>query len=265
MEQLERIDRYLDRTLPVDEADKLEQMLQIDFELQSLLDRVTIVKDAVRSAGLRNQVRDLHFQFMHELDLDQPGDDVSDTAPEKVIVRPLWYQQPVRWTARIAASGLLLLLGYGTFQYATTNVGTLYSAKFIKYELPNTRGSEEAKTSLDVLYQAGNYDAVIEAFMTSPTQTQRDQFLTAMAYLQKEQYGQAIERFSTLRTLNEQNNRQLFEQESDYYLALAYLGNERIDEAYSLFKKIKNTPRHLYNQNVTEQDLWKLNLLRWKK
>ena len=85
-----------------------------------------------------------------------------------------------------------------------------------------------------------------------------------MAHLQQQQYGQAIERFKALQQANELRDKPLFEQEADYYLALAYLGGGRLGDAYPLFEKINKTPRHLYHQNVTDQDLWKLSLLRWK-
>lgn len=262
METLEQIDRYLDRALSLEETVGLEQSLQTDAELQNLFDRVTIVRDAVRSSALRSRVRNLHMQYIDEI---RQQDEAANQMPDIAQVRPLRYAQSLRWGARVAASGLLLLAGYGSYKYGTTNIDSYYSDKFMAYQLPNNRGkADEALSSLEALYRGGNFAGVSQRFAGLETPTPHDQFLTGMAHLQQQQYAQAIERFKVLQQANELRDKPLFEQETDYYLALAYLGAGRPGDAYPLFEKINKTHRHLYHQNVTDQDLWKLSLLRWK-
>jgi tetratricopeptide (TPR) repeat protein len=262
MEMLEQIDRYLDRTLTPDETVNLEQRLQTDAELQDLFDRVTVVRDAVRSSALRSRVRNLHMQYLDEL---KQQEEAASQMPDVDNVRPLRYAQSLRWGARVAASGLLLLAGYGGYKYGTTNLDSYYSDKFMAYQLPNNRGeADEALSSLDDLYRVGNFEGVIQRYAGLRMPSPHDQFLAGMAHLQQQQYGQAIERFTVLQQTNERRETPLFEQETDYYLALAYLGGGRVGDAYPLFEKINKMPRHMYHQNVTDQDLWKLSLLRWK-
>lgn len=262
METLEQIDRYFDRALTLEETSGLEQNLQTDADLQNLFDRVTVVRDAVRSSALRSRVRNLHMQLIDEI---KQQDEADNQASDFTKVRPLRYAQSLRWGARVAASGLLLLAGYGSYKYGTTNLDSYYSDKFMAYHLPTNRGgAEDALASLDALYRVGNFAGVVQRFAGLSTPTPHDQFLAGMAHLQQQQYGQAIERFSMVQQRNEGSQRPLFEQETDYYLALAFLGGGRVGDAYPLFEKINKTPRHLYHQNVTDQDLWKLSLLRWK-
>jgi len=261
METLEQIDRYLDRTLTLDEAVGLEQNLQTDAELQNLFDKVTVVRDAVRSSALRSRVRNLHMQLIDEM---RQQDEAVNIVPDFTKVRPLRYAQSLRWGARVAASGLLLLAGYGSYKYGTTNIDSYYSDKFMAYQLPNNRGEVEEVTPLDVLYRTGNFAGVVQRFAGLSSPNAHDQFLTGMAHMQHQQYKEAIERFIVLRKSNELQNKSLFEQETDYYLALAFLGSGRVGDAYPLFEKINKTPRHMYHQNVTDEDLWKLGLLRWK-
>lgn len=262
METLEQIDRYLDRTLPLDEAFRLEEDLQTDADLQNLFDRVTVVRDVVRSSALRSRVRNLHMQLIDEI---KQQEEIATPTPDFTKVRPLRYAQSLRWGARVAASGLLLLAGYGSYKYGSTNIDSFYSDKFVAYQLPTSRGgADDVITSLESLYRAGNFAAVVQRFSGLAEASPHDQFLTGMAHLQQQQYGQAIERLSALQQTNELRRKPLFEQETDYYLALAYLGGGRIGDAYPLFEKINKTPRHMYHQNVTDQDLWKLGLLRWK-
>lgn len=262
METLEQIDRYLDRTLTLDEAVGLEQNLQTDAELQNLFERVTVVRDAVRSSALRSRVRTLHMQFIDEI---RQQDEAANDKPDYTKVRPLRYAQSLRWGARVAASGLLLLAVYGSYKYGSTNIDSYYSDKFMAYQLPNNRGeAEQVLTSLDALYRSGNFADVVQRFAGLSSPTPHDQFLTGMAHMQQQQYKEAIDRFTALRLSNELKSETLFEQETDYYLALAFLGSGRVGDAYPLFEKINKTPRHMYNQNVTDEDLWKLGLLRWK-
>lgn len=263
METLERIDRYLDRALPPDESVDLEMRLQADADLQNLFDRVVVARDAVRLSALRGQVRSLHLQLIDEI---REEDEAFEADNDTTTVRPLWYNvgQTLRWSARVAASGILLLAGYSSYQYANTTIGAYYSDKFMDYQLPATRGAEDNTSTIDELYRAGNFSAIIQRFGDLTSQTTRDQFLTGMAFLHQQQYKQAIHQFTQLQQANKLHNGVLFEQETDYYLALAYLGDGRIGDAYPLFEKIKNSPRHMYHQNVTDGDLWKLSLLRWK-
>ncbi len=263
METLEQIDLYLDRTLPSEQAVGLEQNLRQDADIQHLFDRVVVARSVVRSAALRSQVKNLHVQLLDEM--NRP----DEVATEKQLtpVRPLWYRygQSVRWGARVAASGLLLLAGYASYQYANTSIDTFYSAKFINYQLPATRGgNSSALSTLDDLYRTGAYTAITQRYGTLATKTSHDLFLTGMAYLHQHQYKQAITQFTRLQRVNAKQSARLFEQETEYYLALAYLGDGRIGDAYPLFEKIRTAPRHMYHQNVTESDLWELSLLRWK-
>jgi tetratricopeptide (TPR) repeat protein len=262
METLEQIDRYLDRTLTSDEAIELEQNLQADAESRNLFDKVTVVRDAVRSSALRSRVRNLHMQLIDEM---RQQDEAVNDVPYLAKIRPLRYAQSLRWGVRVAASGLFLLAGYSGYKYGTTNIDSYYSDKFMAYQLPNNRGEiEEAVTSLDALYRAGNFSGVVQRFAGLSFPNAHDQFLTGMAYMQQQQYKQAIERFIVLQQSNDLQEKSLFEQEIDYYLALAFLGSGRVGDAYPLFEKINKTPRHMYHQNVTDEDLWKLGLLRWK-
>jgi hypothetical protein len=264
MDKLEWIDRYLDRALSHDEAVGLEQSLQTDADLQHLLDGVTVARDAVRASALRAQVRNLHVQFIDEV--RQQDEEGIEQETETAIVRPLryGYGQSLRWGARVAASGLLILAGYGSYQYKNATIDAYYSAKFVEYQLPTTRGADDQRSTIDELYREGNFAAITQRFTKLSNQAPRDQFLTGMAHLHQHQYGQAISRFLRVQQANKQQEQPLFGQETDYYLALAYLGDGRIGDAYPLFEKIKNTPRHLYHQNVTDSDLWQLSLLRWK-
>jgi len=56
-----------------------------------------------------------------------------------------------------------------------------------------------------------------------------------------------------------------FQQETDFYLALAYLQNEQTEQALKLFEKIDASEDHLYRNNISATDLWKIRLLNGKQ
>lgn len=257
METLELIDKYIDNQLAYNQAAQLEKELQEDADLQRLLDSVVMSRDAIRFRAVSHKVKGLHKKYITEL----------RAQPDEDNVRPM----PVRrdytypWASRLAASVLIGLFGYGAYQYADLDTNRVYDDKFISYHLPTPRGSADHLSRLGKLYSSGKYADVIQQFGASTSKAPSDYFLTGVAYLQRHQYEQAITKFMALRAINKQQGEVYFSEETEYYLALAYLGAGKIDKAYALFKSIHDSPRHLFYELVTDIDLLKLNILRLKE
>lgn len=258
MEPLDQIDRYLDNRLPAEETAQFERELAWNADLQTLLDSVRLAREAVKTAALRAKVRSLHEQFVQEL----PPLAINDDRPQhgEAPIIALQTTRSSGWVLRIAAS-VLLAVAYGTYQYSTLNADGFYAANYVQYQLPVTRTAPTNPGSLDKLYHDADFPAVIRAFAQLPAQTPKDYFLTGLAHLHQKQFDQAIDRFAAVR----QHSGESYEQETDYYLALAYVGAGRISEAYPLFDKIHKSPRHLYHRAVSNRDLWRLKLLRTKE
>ncbi|MBC8154530.1 MAG: hypothetical protein H7Z72_16625 [Bacteroidetes bacterium] len=263
MEPIERIDLYLDKQLSAEQAAQLERDLDRDPSLRTLLTSVRLARDAVKTAALRDRVNALHHQFIQDLPPLETTDEGSVENP--VPVMPLRPARSVGWLVGVAASVVLALLGYGLYQYTVLNATGFYAAKYVQYQLPVTRGTTTGPTPLDQLYAAADFPEVPRQFARLSVRTPKDYFLTALAHLHQSQFDPAIDRFTDLRQLNRQQNRDAYEQETDYYLALAYLGAGRVSDAYPLFEKINQTPRHLYHRTITDWDLWRLNILTYKE
>ncbi len=259
METIELLDQYIDNQLIPIQVAQLEKDLQQDADLQRLLDSVIISREAIRYRGLTMKVKGFHQQYIGEIRADPYQDYNQD------VVRPMPVRRDYSWALRIAASVLIALFGYSSYQYATLDKSQVYSNKFISYRLLTVRGSADQSSSLNSAYLSGNYESVIRQFNTLTTKAPIDYFLTGVAYLQQHKYGEAINRFSELRAVNKGQQAIYFSEETDYYLALAYLGAGRLDESYSLFKSIHDAPQHLFSESVTELDLVKLNVLRLKE
>jgi len=251
MTSIELIDHYLDNRLPAQQAHQLEEKLRHDADLRRLLDSVTIAREAIRSGALRVRMKQLHEEYMNEMETERASDNIL----------PMYRKQSFTWAMRIAASLLLGVTAYSSYEFTVLDASRYYETKFMPYQLPVTRGRAEIVTTLDSLYSAGSYTAVTGQFTHLAVKLPRDYFLTAMSHLQQGKFDQAIELFDTLRRYDTQHNTDYFYQETDYYLALAYLGANRVDEAFALFERIHNTPRHLFHQTVSERDLIRLKIL----
>lgn len=267
MTPIERIDRYLSHQLRADEVVDLERDLRADTDLQRLLDSVAITRRTVRALAIRDEVRRVHGAFVRDYRLLTPADAATETDEPDGRVTPLPRRsgggiRPVGWVMRAVAAVLLVVGGYVGYQVATLDPRALYAEKFVAYQLPIARGANATRSALDSLYRAGNYAAVVNHGTAVPRSQQvQAHFLTAMARLQLGQYDAALTQFQALRAVNRRSDTPLFEQEADYYEALAALGAGGYERAHAGFKRIYDDSRHLFHGNVAQTDLWKLRLL----
>jgi len=64
------------------------------------------------------------------------------------------------------------------------------------------------------------------------------------------QFPQAIERFNTVLTSNAATGDNYFQDEAEYYLALAYIASKQPGEADVLLKRISASNNHVYQQKA---------------
>lgn len=186
----------------------------------------------------------------------------TSTKPEAKSAFKLTFQ----WLLKIAAMICIIVLGYGALQFAIVHPDFLYDDLFVSYTLSIGSHRPIQMTTLDSLYLEKNYQGVIGSFQSQTEQSEQDYFLTAVSYMQSEQYEQAILLFLQLQQSNQPGNRKhKFQEETDYYLALSYLKAGQITNALDLFEKIHQQPEHPFHADVSQLTLWKLKLLEMKQ
>jgi hypothetical protein len=183
--------------------------------------------DALRSYGLREDIKKLHNEIM-------PG-------MQKAQVKTTPVLRLSRLISRVAAAILLLVLGTGIFLYIDTTAESLYSKKYIPYEASPQRGGSEPS----------NTRAIKE-------------FENAQYLLQTNQPGRAIHSLEKILENNISSGKRTLNDDVEYYLALAFLKDRQAEKAYELFTKIHNDPHHLYHDQVSDWDLLRLKILSWK-
>jgi len=247
-DEMELLIRYMDGELTDEERAAMEIRLQENSSLKERYENLIAAKEAIRSQGLKEKVRAIHQQYHQQQ---------NETGK---IVKPSFGKALMR----IAAVLILVVAGYGVYLYTTTNNESLYADNFISYQLPITRG-ETKPDSIDALYNAKKYTAVINAVNTKTIKTQKDYFLKAQSCLQTNNAVAAIASFQIVEELNYINNEQYFRQETDYYLLLAYIKTNDIENAQKQLDKITSNKQHLYFTKAKEISQTKLAILKWKE
>lgn len=150
---------------------------------------------------------------------------------------------------RVAAA-IVLLLGVVTvykYKFASVSADEFYNEHYTSYTLSTSRGGAEA-SQLEQAYRNNNWNEVVTQYNALAAKNSKDHFLAGMAAMELKQYQQSIERFNLV--LN--NSDGLFQDEAEYYLALAYIADKQPEEAKRLLRKIESDNGHSYQQKVKE-------------
>jgi hypothetical protein len=159
---------------------------------------------------------------------------------------------------RVAAGVAILLCVGGAAKFMMTSSSSVYDKNYAPYEMGTTRGAEDL-TPLEQAYQSKSWASVDHIFATENAPSAKDQFLAGMAFMEQGQYTQAINQFKNVQRL-----KGAYQDESEYYLALAYLADHQPAPALIMLDNIKNDPEHLFHRRVMQMNAWDLLILRAK-
>lgn len=227
---------HLDRKIQGESLPEAEALLQSDSNAREEWQYLQSAVDAVEHHALHARVAAIRAEM-------QPA--------QKPVVRSI-----TRNIYRIAAAIVLLIGSLAIYKFATVNADDFYTRHYIAYELPTSRSGAETP-AIEAAYRNADWNAVINLYNSLSTKGNQDHFLAGIAALELKQFPQAIERFTQILNNNSVNNDTYFQDESEYYLALAYIANEEIARASTLLDKIKADNNHLYREkaeNITGTD-----------
>lgn len=243
--------QYLDGELSPEERLQLENELKQNTALQQELENLALAKDAVKMYGLKQKVGAVHSVMMKEI--------AATEMPAKTgMIRNI-----ARRSMKIAAALLVVLLGFGVYQYVSVSPDKLFAEKYQPYSFSVSRGAAAAD-AMENAYKERNYTGVINLFTVLQNGGQKENFLAGLAYLAVNDYAKGIVSFNKVLSLNNAAGASIFKDDAEYYLALSYLKNKEIKSALPLFAAIHTNPDHLYNDKVTAGFMRKLKILDWK-
>jgi tetratricopeptide (TPR) repeat protein len=148
---------------------------------------------------------------------------------------------------------------YITVQMATYSKQDMLSDLQTEFAVNTPRG--ENSNSIDSLLQSFNdqrFADVIKHYKSLINPTVREQFLTGYAYQQTGQYDTSAIMLEKLLQQNKLQNESLYNDDAEYYLAMAAIELNQPAKAYTLLKAIHENEQHTYHEKVDRKLLWKL-------
>ena len=235
MQDIEWIERYLDRSLKTDERRDMERRLQSDPELRSKYEEHRKLIDGIRLSHLHNKLEQLRT-----LERLLPAIEAPAAEGKQVFMRTYWKSM-----SAIAACIFFAVSGYVVFHDTTPINDQLYTAYYQPFDSPGpglTRSqNEDVLTWKDKGYMAydhGRYQEAIPAFENS-LKEYNDPIIDLClgnAYLSIGQPEKAEKVFQGI--LNDHKD---LVTQAKWYLALAYLKQNKMDRVHATLWEIRQS------------------------
>ncbi len=239
--------QYLDGELSRTEKEKLEQQLAIDPALQEALKSLKVTRDAIRLYGLKQKVSGIHQQMMNE----------EPTSVKQINSRKRF----IRYAIAVAASVILLIGGYMVYNFYTLTPEEVYASNFQSYELVTTRDGGNEESEIIKNYREKNFSAVVNV-VNNREFTTEEIFVRGMAFSELRNSDSAISMYRNVIAANKMTAKPVYNDETEFYLGLEYIRNKEYEKALDLLNKIKQTPRHLYQNKITAKLIRQVKLLK---
>ena len=250
-DNLDLLEKHLDGLLSGEEKRHTEQLLREDTRLQEEYAYMKLAVSAVRLSALHNQVGNVANAYASK---DRESPIVKSMAKVRNISH---------YTLRAASVLLIAAASYMAVMYATVTPRQLYSDTFIDYELSTSRSISQG-TIIERNYGMGSWQEVLTELSEKKLSSQKDLFLGGIAALQLNEAVIAGDYFKKVLTKNNISSNKLYQEESEFYLALTYLKMNNYKSAGLLLHAIRIKPDHLYHEQVKKISLLKTTLLGWK-
>lgn len=256
IEMQEQIMQYLRGKLQGAALDAFEVQLQQDPELAAAVESMRRANELIRYHAISETVHEIRLQMLRS------GTEEADEASTPVL--PL-FSPLISHVLKVAVVLTGIILAVVGYQYKELSADKIYAVNAVPYQLNVPRGGEEKTSLVEQLYRSGNYKSCVDAYEASPSLSIKETFLAGNAYLSLGQPQRAIECFQKVISLDLEQNTALFKEDAEYYLAIAYIGDNQIDIAREILTRIHQNPDHLYHDKVNNWLLWKLKWLLWKE
>lgn len=244
---------YLDRSLEGQEIVAAEQLLRAnDKEISEYWHNLLLAKEAIEYAGLYDQVASVRDQYR----LITP---VKQMPAQKAVVRTL-----VKNVYRVAAVFILLIGAAIVYKFVAVSPSGVYNDNYTAYDLNTSRG-ENSMDQIERAYRAKDWAGVLTAFNAATVKNNKALFLAGMADMELKKYEDAVNRFSSIMAANAHSGDEYFQDEAEYYQAMAYLAENQSDKAIPILKSIRDNKGHLYHQKVADMSWIDLKVLSVKQ
>lgn len=245
----EDVVRYLDGEMSEIEKQSFEKSLSIDNNLREELERLRLTTSGVKLYGISQQVKNIHEGLF---DKEQPLW-LNKT-------RSISIQRVLRFGMAAAAILILVFVSIGGYKFYKLSPENLYDESFVAYNLSNVRSNEVPVSDIEKMYKEQNFTGIIKEAKKKVDLPEKDYLLTGLAHMELNDPFSAIYFFKKVTA----NTSSWYQQDAEYYLAMAYLKNHDYDLAISLMQKIRHHPEHIYSNQFSTTFIRKVKLLKWR-
>lgn len=221
---------YLDEKLSPEERTEVELTIQQNSSAAEDLEYLKLAVETVRLNAISRKVIAVRQSL-------------KSTKSEPASAGHAVVRHMFKTGLRIAAVLVLLFSSAVLYKYISVSNESLYKNQFIPYDLSNTRGSEVRNPEAEA-YNNKNWNLVIELNNAEKVKSNKSNFLSAMSELQLSHYTEAEILFQNV--LNNISKDNSFQEEAEYYCALAYLMDHKEAKGIGMLNKIKSDTSHRY-------------------
>lgn len=223
---------YLDKNLSPEETVQVDSMIRNNKQFATEWAYLNMAVEAIELNAIREQVVNARNKFAY---MTEPVTEASGA-----VVRNMYT------TALRVAAIVIMVLGAAIFyKYSTVDNSSIYQQNFTEYTLSTTRG-ESNQDPVEEAYRNKNWNAVMQDFNQAAVKTNESFFLSGMAALELKKYPEAVSRFEQILNVNAKSDDKYFQDEAQYYLALAYLMNHQTDKGVSMLNEIRANKNQVY-------------------
>ena len=241
--------QYLDGELDDNTAEEVGRKIFNDPVLQLELENLRSAQQVVRAYALRQELKDIHLEMVQAL--DKP---TIKKAPVRSMVNNVF---------RVAASIIVIVGLISFFQYFNLTSNKLFESSYQSYRPSVARGAQDG-SYLEKFYTRNQFKKITDTLPLLFDPSAKDYFYAANACLEEDNVTGAIKYFKLAQAKNRQMGTHMYEDDTEYYLAMSLLKNDKPSEARPLFEKIHSDKKHLYNDKVSSWFLFKLKLVTTK-
>ena len=169
-------------------------------------------------------------------------------------------QRILRWGMAAAAIFILVFVSISGYKFYMLTPEILYEESYVSYKPTVVKNNKAPLSDIEKMYQDKNFTGIIKEAKKKVDIPEKDFLLTGLAYMELNDPFSAIYSFKKLTP----NTSSWYQQDAEYYLAMAYLKNHDYDLAISLMQKIRNHPEHIYRDQFSTTFIRKVKLLKWR-
>ena len=253
----------LDEKLTGSSLDGLERLIAEDPEAAQEWYYLNLAVDAVKDHGLYEEVSAIRESWKMEEQTGSPHDVSTPQLPAATasgaIVRSF-----NRYGLRAAAIILVVMSSTILYKYLSISSASLYDRYYSGYALNTARGSGSGQP-IEKAFNAKDWNTVISLAATAREKDNQTEFLAGMASLEEKRYDDAITHFEQVIAVNTHAGTDVYQDEAEYYLAISWLADKKVNQAMPILEKIKADPHHQYHDKVAKMSFFDLRLAQYKE